>query len=113
MPYACQYCNKLFRFKQIMKNHELQHTGAKPYICQICPMEFTNWSNYNKHMKRRHGTDTSKKKITPEGVIPVNPETGQLVEIKDSIETEEWRSKIMIPCKRGKKKMIKQENVTS
>ncbi|KAG6444293.1 gastrula zinc finger protein XlCGF57.1 [Manduca sexta] len=113
MPYVCQYCNKAFRFKQILKNHERQHTGAKPYACQHCGMEFTNWSNYNKHMKRRHGMDTSKKKITPEGVFPVNPETGQIVQVQDPAGTEEWKSKIMVPGKRGKKKkIIKQEEVS-
>ncbi|CAB3241537.1 unnamed protein product [Arctia plantaginis] len=109
MPYVCSYCNKAFRFKQILKNHERQHTGAKPYSCQNCGMEFTNWSNYNKHMKRRHGTDTSKKKITPEGVFPVNPETGQIIQVDDPVGTEEWKTKIMVPGKRGKKKVIKQE----
>ncbi|KAF9414288.1 hypothetical protein HW555_007766 [Spodoptera exigua] len=110
MPYVCSYCNKAFRFKQILKNHERQHTGAKPYSCQHCGMEFTNWSNYNKHMKRRHNTDTAKKKITPEGVFPVNPETGQIIQVQDPVGTEEWKSKIMIPGKRGKKKVIKHEN---
>lgn len=111
MPYICTYCNKAFRFKQILKNHERLHTGAKPYSCSQCHMEFTNWSNYNKHMKRRHGMDTSKKKITPEGVFPVNPETGQIMQVQDPVGTEEWKTKIMIPGKRGKKKKnIKQEN---
>ncbi|XP_028164768.1 gastrula zinc finger protein XlCGF26.1-like [Ostrinia furnacalis] len=104
MPHVCTYCNKAFRFKQILKNHERLHTGAKPYSCSQCHMEFTNWSNYNKHMKRRHGMDTSKKKITPEGVFPINPETGQIMQVQDPIGTEEWKSKIMIPAKRGKKK---------
>ncbi|XP_075988362.1 uncharacterized protein LOC142984544 [Anticarsia gemmatalis] len=111
MPYVCSYCNKAFRFKQILKNHERQHTGAKPYSCQNCGMEFTNWSNYNKHMKRRHGTDTSKKKITPEGVFPINPETGQIIQVQDPVGTEEWKTKIMIPGKRGKKKAIKEETI--
>lgn len=109
MPYVCQYCSKAFRFKQILKNHERQHTGAKPYSCEACSMEFSNWSNYNKHMKRRHNLDTSKKKITPEGVFPINPLTGQIFQV-DTQGMEEWKSKIMIPGKRGKKKVIKQEN---
>lgn len=110
MPHVCQYCNKAFRFKQILKNHERQHTGAKPYSCEQCGMEFTNWSNYNKHMKRRHNTDTSKKKITPEGVFPINPETGLIMQVQDP-GMAEWKSKIMIPAKRGKKKAMKTEDV--
>ncbi|KAL4710356.1 hypothetical protein ACJJTC_003753 [Scirpophaga incertulas] len=107
MPFVCQFCSKAFRYKQILKNHERQHTGAKPYSCKNCGMEFTNWSNYNKHMKRRHGLDTSKKKITPHGVFPINPETGQIIQVVDPEGTEEWKSKIMIPAKRGKKKITK------
>ncbi|XP_045508318.1 zinc finger protein 506-like [Colias croceus] len=106
MPHVCKYCNKAFRFKQILKNHERQHTGDKPYACEQCGMKFTNWSNYNKHMKRRHGMDTSKKKITPEGVFPINPQTGELVQLQDD-NMEEWKTKIMIPGKRGKKKVLK------
>lgn len=52
--------------------------------------------------------DTSKKKITPEGVFPINPQTGELVQYNDA-GTEEWKTKIMIPGKRGKKKVIKKE----
>ena len=62
-------------------------------------------------MKRRHNTDTSKKKITPEGVFPINPETGQIIQVQDPVGTEEWKTKIMIPGKRGKKKVIKQEDI--
>ncbi|CAK1548771.1 unnamed protein product [Leptosia nina] len=109
MPHVCKYCNKAFRFKQILKNHERQHTGHKPYSCEFCGMKFTNWSNFNKHTKRRHNMDTSKKKITPEGVFPINPQTGEIVQMQDA-GTEEWRSKILIPGKRGKKKMKKGDN---
>ncbi|XP_022119022.2 zinc finger protein 85 [Pieris rapae] len=108
MPHVCKYCNKAFRFKQILKNHERQHTGDKPYDCEFCGMKFTNWSNYNKHTKRRHNMDTSKKKITPEGVFPINLDTGELIQMQDA-STEEWKTKIMIPAKRGKKKVKKED----
>lgn len=104
MPYGCEVCGKSFRFKQILKNHKLQHSGVKPYSCTHCDMVFTNWANFNKHMVRKHKRDMSKKKITPDGIFPVNPDTGKLIEIVNPVETEEWRNKIMIPLKRGKKK---------
>ncbi|XP_049855755.1 zinc finger protein 879-like isoform X1 [Schistocerca gregaria] len=54
MPYTCEFCGKNFRFKGILTVHRRQHTGERPYSCQECRREFTNWANYNKHMKRRH-----------------------------------------------------------
>ncbi|KAK7865144.1 hypothetical protein R5R35_002206 [Gryllus longicercus] len=54
MPYTCEFCGKNFRFKGILTVHRRQHTGERPYSCAECRREFTNWANYNKHMKRRH-----------------------------------------------------------
>ncbi|XP_054272689.1 zinc finger protein 513-like [Macrosteles quadrilineatus] len=34
--------------------HRRQHTGERPYNCAECRRGFTNWANYNKHVKRRH-----------------------------------------------------------
>nr|CAD7434065.1 unnamed protein product [Timema monikensis] len=57
MPYTCEFCGKNFRFKGILTVHRRQHTGERPYGCTDCRREFTNWANYNKHMKRRHRND--------------------------------------------------------
>ncbi|XP_035721311.1 zinc finger protein OZF-like isoform X3 [Vespa mandarinia] len=56
MPYKCEFCEKSFRFSGILTIHRRQHTGERPYICTDCLRSFTNWSNYNKHMKRIHHT---------------------------------------------------------
>ncbi|XP_055388208.1 zinc finger protein 182-like [Condylostylus longicornis] len=55
MPYSCEFCGKRFRFRSVLKTHRHQHTGERPYSCLECNHHFTNWPNYNKHMKRRHG----------------------------------------------------------
>lgn len=59
MPYKCDICGKRFRFAGILTVHKRQHTGEKPYHCADCNKSFTNWPNYNKHMKRIHKRDTS------------------------------------------------------
>ncbi|XP_013135981.1 PREDICTED: zinc finger protein 836 [Papilio polytes] len=79
LPYDCSYCDKKFRFKTIRDQHTRQHTGFKPYSCEICSRDFTNWPNYNKHMKRRHDLNMAKRKTTPEGVYPINPSTGKII----------------------------------
>lgn len=60
MPFSCEFCGKTFRFKGVLTTHRRQHTGERPYSCVECQHHFTNWPNYNKHMKRRHGINTSR-----------------------------------------------------
>ncbi|KAJ6636674.1 Zinc finger protein [Pseudolycoriella hygida] len=74
MPFSCDFCEKKFRFKGVLTTHRRQHTGERPYSCIECNHHFTNWPNYNKHMKRRHGINTSvtvrKPQLIPPSGIP-------------------------------------------
>lgn len=112
LPYQCEFCTKAFRFKTILTQHTRQHTGVKPYSCEHCLREFTNWPNYNKHMKRRHSMDMAKKKHTPLGVFPINPSTGEILSLPDCISTDEWKKKVMVPGQRGRPRVLKPEMIT-
>lgn len=35
----------------LLQIHKRQHTGERPYSCSECKRDFTNWANYNKHIK--------------------------------------------------------------
>jgi len=52
-----------FLRKNECKRHELSHTGARPYSCDLCPFEATTFVRQDllkRHMKRIHRIDTTK-----------------------------------------------------
>ncbi|KAF6204004.1 hypothetical protein GE061_002343 [Apolygus lucorum] len=77
MPFSCEYCGKAFRFKGILTTHRRQHTGERPYSCHECQHHFTNWPNYNKHMKRRHGINTSRSARSDKPALATNQQPSQ------------------------------------
>lgn len=48
-PHPCHFCNKVFPFKSILRNHLRIHTGEKPFACRVCGRTFNHCSNYYKH----------------------------------------------------------------
>jgi len=52
--YACEYCPKLFKRKDSMREHQYLHLGGPKHRCQECDKEFGNKRNMNKHIQSIH-----------------------------------------------------------
>ncbi|CAE1299399.1 KRAB [Acanthosepion pharaonis] len=55
-PFLCNLCPKTFTRLQYLKEHLNQHTGIKPYSCKLCDLSFYDMSTYYRHV-RRHKPD--------------------------------------------------------
>jgi len=49
-PFSCALCNKVYRHKQGLVEHNRTHTGEKPYQCSKCDKLFTRLSGLKIHM---------------------------------------------------------------
>ncbi|ELU16012.1 hypothetical protein CAPTEDRAFT_46375, partial [Capitella teleta] len=48
----CPFCEKVYRFKQNLRDHINVHTGKRPHICKHCGASFTHLSNMCAHFAR-------------------------------------------------------------
>ena len=72
----------LYSMLCLFQTHRRQHTGERPYSCTECQHHFTNWPNYNKHMKRRHGINTSQQSHP----LPTQPSQQQQQEAQQNLQ---------------------------
>lgn len=50
----CPICKKTFAYLCILKDHMVQHTGAKPYLCSACGKSFGHTASLTNHMKTHY-----------------------------------------------------------
>ena len=53
-------CGKGFIQKVHLRNHELKHTGERPYLCIQCGKSFLTSSNLKEHIKHHCSSSCSK-----------------------------------------------------
>lgn len=108
--FICTFCNKGFNYKDNLRNHVFQHSGLRPYSCQICGKTFANWANCNKHMIRKHGQHLAKTKVTSQGKLDINRDTGEPKKLASDTDAKEWLNEMMKPSwKRVKKSDCKND----
>ena len=47
----CKYCPKTYNRKDLLRDHELKHTGEKPFPCGICQFAAIQKSSLIRHLK--------------------------------------------------------------
>lgn len=60
---SCSHCGESFQRREHRDRHVLRHTGAKPFVCQICQKSFsrndTLVRHHNLHARARSGQEPS------------------------------------------------------
>lgn len=62
--YKCAHCPRGFERLLSLQQHERQHTGERPFICEICAFSFTSNAGLRNHLKL-HALATADNPIKP------------------------------------------------
>ncbi len=53
--HSCSVCQRTFKYKDKLKQHELIHSDVRKFCCQICPAQFKRKSQFHAHMRVHTG----------------------------------------------------------
>ena len=55
----CSVCFKSFvKYGQLQRHISLVHEGIKPFECSICEIKFSTKNGLNKHIRKKHSSNT-------------------------------------------------------
>ena len=63
--FKCSHCDKVLKSKLSLEGHEREHTGERPFECQVCGKGFTRSCSLITHKKHVH-------KILTPGMKPID-----------------------------------------
>ena len=52
--YKCVFCGKVLSRRQLFTDHMNIHTGARPYVCEVCGATFTGNAQRHRHWTKEH-----------------------------------------------------------
>ncbi|XP_058065828.1 zinc finger protein 583-like [Anopheles bellator] len=61
--YTCSYCCANFPYKSLLQKHMTVHTGEKPFRCDFCDAMFSQKTNRDGHMLRKHEPELKQAKM--------------------------------------------------
>lgn len=76
MPFTCETCGKSFKRSMSLKVHSLQHSGEKPFRCEVSPFlhlpQGPPWMGRGQEQQLLHneGLGTVEFRIQKEGLPP-------------------------------------------
>uniref|UniRef100_A0A914NJ69 C2H2-type domain-containing protein n=1 Tax=Meloidogyne incognita TaxID=6306 RepID=A0A914NJ69_MELIC len=53
-PHKCEHCEKAFKHKHHLTEHNRLHSGEKPFQCNKCMKRFSHSGSYSQHMNHRY-----------------------------------------------------------
>ncbi|XP_053960086.1 zinc finger protein weckle-like [Anastrepha ludens] len=54
MSHKCDYCGRLFKRANTLKNHLIVHTDLRPYSCDFCDKRFSTGPSCRFHKRTMH-----------------------------------------------------------
>ena len=75
-PYSCDICDYKTGDHNALRRHKLRHTGTKPYKCSFCSYAAIQSSSLKSHVKSKHQNQRSAEAKVPEFLSSSVPQSG-------------------------------------